>query len=74
VSLSDGLVVLKLGGLAEVVLEQLDERFGADFAGRVPAERLDTIEFVPADPAQLADLQAGDADPGRVGSVARSGR
>lgn len=56
VSTDDGKVVLKLGGLAQKVLEEIDAQFGLDLAGTIPAEDLD-VDFVLIESEQLADAQ-----------------
>jgi hypothetical protein len=58
VSTEDGRVVLKLGGLAQKVLEEIDQQFGIDLADKIPAEKLG-VEFVLVNERQLSDLQAG---------------
>ncbi len=58
VSAEDGRVVLKLGGLAQKVLEAIDQQFGIDLADKIPAEKLG-VEFVLVNARQLSDLQAG---------------
>lgn len=57
VSVVDGKVVLRLGGLAQEVLAAVDRQFGIDLATRIPADRLD-VDFVLVDSAQLADVQS----------------
>ena len=58
VSTENGQVVLRLGGLANMVLEQIDAQFGMNLADKIPAEKLN-VNFVLVDSEQLADVQAG---------------
>ena len=56
VATADGRVVLKLGSLAQSVVERLDERVGTELAAQIPAEELDA-ELVLIDSTELADVQ-----------------
>ena len=56
VATADGRVVLKLGSLAQSVVERLDERVGTELAAQIPAEALDA-ELVLIDSTELADVQ-----------------
>ena len=56
VGTSEGRVVLKLGGLAEEAIANLDERLGTDLANTIPAEDLDA-ELVLVESDELANVQ-----------------
>ena len=57
VDLSDGQVVLKLGGLVNTVLSGLDDATGLDLASKVPSDSVDA-EFVLFESQDLADAQS----------------
>ena len=56
VDTADGRVVLRLGSVAQSVVESLDERLGTELATQIPAEQLEA-ELVLIDSTELANVQ-----------------